>query len=170
MVVPGTPGERAVSQTFVRLVSLGILLLSAACSTTALESQSKTQDARQARVYFLRSTVTIGGVAAVIKVNDQKVGTLANNSHLFVDRDPCRYKLSVETPMETGRYSTTVQLRPSSTYYVALEQRPEFIAGMMVAGVAAGIVEQANAPENSGRFKLTLLDQNAGAAMLQRLK
>jgi hypothetical protein len=149
---------------------LGALLLLAACSTTALESQSKVQDARQARVYFLRSTMTLGGVAAEIKVDDRKVGTLANNSSFFIDRAPGQYKLSVETPMETGRFSTVVQLRPSSTYYVALEQRPEFIAGMMVVGVVAGHIEQANAPENSGRFKLVVMEENAGAALLQQLK
>jgi hypothetical protein len=33
-----------------------------------------------------------------------------------------------------------------------------------------GFIEQANAPENSGRFKLVLVDEKAGAAMLQRLK
>jgi len=58
----------------------------AGCGTTAIESQTKTLDARQARVYFLRNTMTIGGVGAEIKVNGQKVGALANSSYFFVDR------------------------------------------------------------------------------------
>ena len=74
-------------------MALGLLLPLAACSTTAMV-QTKTQDTRQARVYFLRSTVTIGGVAD-IKVDGQKVASLANNSFFFVDRDPGQYTISV---------------------------------------------------------------------------
>jgi hypothetical protein len=40
----------------------------------------------------------------------------------------------------------------------------------MVVGVVAGHIEQANAPENSGRFKLVVMEENAGAALLQHLK
>jgi Protein of unknown function (DUF2846) len=150
-------------------MALGLLLPLAACSTTAIESQTKTQDTRQARVYFLRSTVTIGGVAD-IKVDGQKVASLANNSFFFVDRDPGQYTISVENPFETGRFSIPVALRSSSIYYVEVSQRPEFLIVNAAFGIVGGAIEQANAPDNSGRFKLTLMDQNAGATMLQRLK
>lgn len=149
---------------------LSLLLLFGACSTTAIESQSKMHDPRQARVYLLRSTLTIGGVGAEIKVDGQKVGALANNSFFFIDRDPGQYTISVENPLETGRFSTTVQLRPSSIYYIEVSQRPEFLAVNAAFGIVGGAIEQANAPDNSGRFKLTLMEQNAGAAMLQQLK
>src|SRR5262245_34942891 len=80
----------------------------AGCGTTAIESQTKTLDARQARVYFLRNTMTIGGVGAEIKVNGQKVGALANSSYFFVDRSPGQYAVSVENPLEAGRFATTI--------------------------------------------------------------
>jgi len=62
----------------------------AACSTTALESQTKTQNPRQARIHFLRDShlAAMGDIAPEIQVNGEKVGTLANNSHFFIDRDP----------------------------------------------------------------------------------
>jgi hypothetical protein len=165
-----TPDGGAMREVFKYGMTLGLLLTLAACGTTAIESQTKTQDPRQARVYFLRNTMTIGGVAAEIKLNGQKVGAVANNSYFFVDRDPGQYAMSVENPLEPGRFSTGIQLRPSSTYYVEVAQRPEFLALNAVVGVVGGVIEQANAPENSGRFKLTLLDQTAGVALLQQLK
>jgi hypothetical protein len=149
---------------------LGLLSPLAACSTTAIESQTKVQDPRQARVYFLRKTVTIGGVGADIKVNGQKVGALANSSFFFIDRDPGQYAISVEYPLEPGRFSTTVQLRPSTTYYIEVSQRAEFLVVNAAFGVMGGVIEQSHAPDNSGRFKLTLMEQSAGAAMLQELK
>jgi hypothetical protein len=156
------------ARTFWCAFVLSLLTALAACSTTAVESQTKQQDPRQARVYFLRSTMTIGGLAEII-VNGQKVADLANNSSFFIDRDPGQYTISVRSPLETGRFSTTMQLRPA-TYYVEISQRPEFLAVNAAFGVVGGIIEQSNAPENSGRFKLTVMDQSAGAAMLQKLK
>ena len=149
---------------------IGVLVLVAACGTTAIESQSKTLDARQARLYFLRNTMTIGGVGAEIKVNGQKVGALANSSYFFVDRPPGKYAISVENPLEAGRFSTTFQLRAGTSHYVEVEQRPEFLAVNVTIGFVGTLIEQANAPENSGRFKLTLMDQAAGVELLQRLK
>jgi Protein of unknown function (DUF2846) len=150
--------------------AIGALLLVAACGTTAIGSQTKTLDARQARVYFLRSTMTIGGVGAEIKVNGQKVGALANSSYFFVDRTPGQYAISVENPLEAGRFATTIQLRAGTTYYVEVEQRQEFLAVNATIGLVGTLIEQANAPENSGRFKFTLMDQAAGVELLQRLK
>ncbi len=69
-------------------MALGLLLPLAACSTTAIESQTKTQDTRQARVYFLRSTVTIGGVAD-IKVDGQK-SRIPGQQFLFLRRPGSR--------------------------------------------------------------------------------
>lgn len=149
---------------------IGALVLVAACGTTAIESQTKALDARHARVYFLRSTMTIGGVGAEIKVNGQKVGALANSSYFFVDRPPGQYAISVENPLEAGRFATNIQLRAGTTHYVEVEQRPEFLAVNVTIGFVGTLIEQANAPENSGRFKLTLMDQTAGVELLQRLK
>jgi hypothetical protein len=149
---------------------VGALVWLAACGTTAVEPQNKTLDTRQARVYFLRNTMTIGGVGAEIKVNGQKVGALANSSYFFVDRTPGQYAISVENPLEAGRFATTIQLRAGTTYYVEVEQRPEFLAVNVTVGFVGTLIEQANAPENSGRFKFTLMDQAAGVELLQRLK
>jgi hypothetical protein len=51
-----------------------------------------------------------------------------------------------------------------------VEQRPEFLAVNVTIGFVGTLIEQANASENSGRFKLTLMDQAAGVELLQRLK
>src|SRR3954447_25200941 len=104
------------------LVFLGMV---AGCSTTALESQNKAQDGRQARIYFLRnsSMLALGGVAPEIQVNGQKIGTLANNSSFFVDRDPGQYRVSIITPMETGRYALDMKLAPGSLHYIEVTPR-----------------------------------------------
>jgi hypothetical protein len=108
---------------------IGVLVLVAACGTTAIESQTKTLDARQARLYFLRNTMTIGGVGAEIKVNGQKVGALANSSYFFVDRPlantPSRSRLrsrpaasrqpfsSVRGPPIIWKWSSALSFSPS---------------------------------------------------------
>ena len=161
-------GEGTVRRVVRRAAVLSLLAALAACSTTALETQTRQHDPRQARVYFLRSTMTIGGLAE-IRVDDQKVADLANNSFFFVDRDPGQHTIAVKSTLETGRFKTTVQLRPG-IHYVEISQRGEFLAVNAAFGVVGGIIEEANAPENSGRFKLTVMEQSAGAAMLQQLK
>jgi uncharacterized protein DUF2846 len=156
-----------------RVIVIGICLLLAACSTTALESQTKAQGARQARVYFLRgnSLLSMGGIAPEIKINGQKVGTLANSSYFLVDRDPGPYKISVETALEIGRFSVDVTLRPGSVSYIEVAPRPGNIMATAVGGLAGGLIDAAASDNgNSGRFSVALMDEMAGVALLQRLK
>jgi len=154
-----------------RAVVFGICLLLAACSTTSLESQIKTQEARQGRIYFLRgnSLLAIGGFTPEIQINGQKVGNLANNSSFFIDRDPGSYKVSTETTLDFGRYSVDVVLRPGGVAYVELAPHAGHIIASAIGGVAGGLIA-ASTSNNSGRFTLAVLDEKAGAAMLQRLK
>jgi hypothetical protein len=147
-------------------------LLSAACSTTTIESQTKAQAANQGRIYFLRGSNFVGMANAPhILVNDQEVGTLGNNSYLFVDRDPGSYKVSVEVPFSLGHYVINVPVRAGSVAYVAVAPRMSAAAAVAVGGLVGGIVEAAaSGEEKAGSYSLTLLDQAAGVALLQELK
>src|SRR5262249_37921160 len=92
-----------------RSVVAGVILavlcsVLASCSTTSLESQTKAQSPRQARIQFLRDShlIAMGDIAPEIQVNGEKVGTLANNSQFFIDRDPGTYKISVQAALSFG--------------------------------------------------------------------
>jgi hypothetical protein len=148
-----------------------VLMLLAGCATAALESQSKVQDRRQARVYIMRESTLIYsmGVAPVLKVNGQEVGRVANGSYFFVDRPPGTYTVTLETPLTPGRFKADVTLRPGATYYVKIAPRAEHLVIGLAVGMAGQIFEAAVA-ENSGAFSVTALDQATGAAMLKELK
>ncbi|MEA2994587.1 MAG: hypothetical protein QOG74_136 [Alphaproteobacteria bacterium] len=150
---------------------VGLSLLVAACSTTALESQTKMQEARQGRIYFLRgnSLLAIGGFTPEIQINGQKVGNLANNSYFFIDRAPGSYKVSTATTLAFGSYSADVVLLPGGVAYVELAPRAGAIMGSAIGGAAGGLIA-ASTSNNSGRFSLAVLDAKVGAAMLQQLK
>jgi outer membrane biogenesis lipoprotein LolB len=146
------------------------LLLLAACATASLESQTKAQDQRQARIYFLReSTLLYVAGTPYIKINGQEVGRVANGSYFFVDRPPGTYTITLEQPLAPGRFAANVTVRPGAVYYVKVSPRVEnFFIG--VAAGMAGQVFEAIVSENSGPYSLTPLDEKAGVALLEQLK
>jgi hypothetical protein len=148
-----------------------VLMLMAGCATASLESQSKVQDRRQARVYFLRESTLVYsmGTAPVLKVNGQEVGQVANGSYFFVDRPPGTYTVTLETPLAPGRFKADVTLRAGATYYVKIAPRAEHLMIGLAVGMAGQIFEAVVA-ENSGPFSATTLDDRTGAAMLKELK
>jgi len=146
------------------------LLLLAACATTSLESQTKPQDPRQARIYFLReSSFMFSAAAPNVKVDGQQVGTVANGSYFFVDRPPGPHTVTLETPLVPGRFAANVTVRPGRAYYLKVSPRTEYFVAGVVAG-AVGQVLDAVISENSGSYSLTPLDENAGVALLAQLK
>jgi uncharacterized protein DUF2846 len=156
-----------------RTIVVGVCLLLAACSTTALESQTKAQNTRQARIYFLRgsSLLAMGDIAPEIQVNGEKVGTLANKSQFFIDRDPGTYKISVQGALSIAGSSTEVMLRPGGVAYVEIAPRAAFILGSAVGGAMGGVIATSGQPSSgSGRFGITALDEKAGRELLQRIK
>jgi hypothetical protein len=146
------------------------LLLLAACATASLESQTKPQDARHARIYFLReSAFVFAGGTPNIAVNSQEVGRVANGSYFFVDRPPGTYKITVEQPLNPGRFAADVTVRPGAVYYVKVAPRTDHLFLGLVAGGAGQILE-AVVSENSGPYSLTAIDEKTGTALLQQLR
>ena len=161
-----------------RSVVAGVILavlcsVLASCSTTSLESQTKAQSPRQARIQFLRDShlIAMGDIAPEIQVNGEKVGTLANNSQFFIDRDPGTYKISVQAALSFGGSSTTVTLRPGGVAYVEIAPRTAYIMGSAMGGAVGGLIAASGEPSSgSGRFGITVLDEKAGRELLQRIK
>lgn len=145
-------------------------LLLAACATAPLESQARVQDARHARIYFLReSTFVYAGGAVYLKVNGQEVGNVANGSYFFVDRPPGTYNVTLESPLVPGRFAANLTVRAGGTYYLKIAPRTEHLFIGMAVGVVGQIIE-ASVVENSGAYSLTAMDTSSGAAMLASLK
>jgi Protein of unknown function (DUF2846) len=162
----GGPWEKFRHNAFV----LCALLLLAACATASLESQIKAQDPRQARIYFLReSALVFAGGTPNITVNRQEVGRVANGSYFFVDRPPGTYKITVEQPLNPGRFAADVTVRPGAVYYVKVAPRTDHLFVGLVAGGAGQILE-AVVSENSGPYSLTAIDEKTGTALLQQLR
>jgi hypothetical protein len=156
-------------KSLANVLVLCALPLLAACATQSLESQAKTQERSQARIYFLReSSLLYMAGTPNLKVNDQEVGRVANGSSFFVDRPPGTYKITLETPMAVGRYAAEVKLRAGAVYYVKISPR----AGNYVVGLAAGLAGQlleAAVSENSGPYSVTPVDEKTGSALLQQV-
>ena len=105
-----------------RAVSTALLCvaLAACAATSALESQSKPHSAQSARIYILRPGALSGAaLAAVVKINGAEVGSVANNSFLFVDRPPGRYKVEVSAMGALGNLQNETQVEAGRTYYFA---------------------------------------------------
>ena len=174
----GEPVVRAAEGGQMRTIFAGVILavlcsVLASCSTTSLESQTKAQNPRQARIHFLRDShlAAMGDIAPEIQVNGEKVGTLANNSQFFIDRDPGTYKISVQGALSIGGSSTEVTLRPGGVAYVEIAPRAAFILGSAVGGAVGGVIATSGQPSSgSGRFGITALDEKAGRELLQRIK
>jgi Protein of unknown function (DUF2846) len=142
----------------------------AACATAPLESQTKQQDQRQARIYFLReSSLVFAAGAPNVKVDGQQVGTVANGSYFFVDRAPGPRTITLETPLVPGRFAANVTVRPGGVYYLKVSPRNEYLAAALLAGAVGQFVDAA-VSENSGSYSLTPLEEKAGAALLAQLK
>src|SRR5262249_46564530 len=143
-------GDELMSRGLVVALLLCASALLTACATTPLESQSKVQDPRQARIYFLReSTFIYSGTSPYLKVNGQEVGNVAVGSYFFVDRPPGTYMVSLETPLSPGRFAANVTVRPGITYYLKVSPRMDHLAIGLAAGLVGTIIE-ASVQENSG--------------------
>jgi hypothetical protein len=156
----------------VRALVVGACVSLAACATTSLESQTKTQVASQGRIYFLRPSVVVGmASAARLKINGQEVGAVGNGSFMYVDRDPGSYQLTTDVPLDFGESTINVPVRPGSVTYVEVRPNLGRAAAMALGGIAGGAIAAASSGEGkSGAFTLALMDQAAGAALLRELK
>jgi Protein of unknown function (DUF2846) len=148
-------------------------LLAACAATSALESQSKPASAQSARIYVVRPLAFAGGAtAAHIKINDAEVGSVANNSYLFVDRPPGRYRIQVSKWGEPVNSEHEFQVEAGRTYYFAFNAPAATMAlpggGVMMTPGAGGGRQVGQASLFSGH--LAELDAAAGAQVVARMK
>jgi hypothetical protein len=154
----------------------------AGCSgvTSAVESQSKSRDARLARMYFMRAKSVMGDMGATggesdVRVDGKLVGTLINNSYFFVDRPPGKYILSLEMKRSSA-FETDVQLDAGGTYYFNAGVPATGAPGMDLANMAMtgsrGEQMQGHRPFPSSYAALVFnrLELSAGAAEIEKLK
>jgi len=155
-------------------------LLAACAGTSAIESQSRQKDARQARMYFLREQGVVGALggsvpAAEIKVDGRPIGAVASGSYIFVDRSPATYRLSVQSGISMA-FETDVQIDAGREYYfnVGVPRTGAIGTDFLNQAYAGGKGRpmQALSPLSSGfsGAVLYMLDASAGAAEVQRLK
>jgi hypothetical protein len=153
-----------------RALVLSAYLSLAACATTALESQTKQHDPRQARIYILReSNFVFSGGAPNVIFDGQQVGTVGNGSYFFVDRAPGPHTITLETPLTPGRFTVKVTTRAGGVHYLKVAPRQEYLMVGLAFGAIGEFVDAA-VSENSGSYTLAPLDERAGAAMLAELK
>src|SRR6266540_6044273 len=102
-----------------------MVLILAACATTSVEPQSRSRDARQARLNFLRQPGLFGSYAVAynIAINGQHVGAVAPSSYFFVDRPPGRYTMVVQGTLDPG-FETDVEVAAGASYYFEVAPRP----------------------------------------------
>jgi hypothetical protein len=152
------------------MVVLGAALaLSSCASTVAVESQSKPQDRRQARLYFLRESTVVAVIAApTIRINGEEVGSLSTGSFFFVDRPAGRYEILVEQPLAPGRFVADVTVAPGGIYY--FEVGPNPLRGVALPSLAGNVGTVIPAREASGYFQFNAVDQVPGRQLVAKLK
>jgi Protein of unknown function (DUF2846). len=154
--------------------ALVCVMLAACAATSAVESQSKPHSAQSARIYVVRPGAWSGAALGVaVRVNDAEVGSVANNSYLFVDRPPGRYKIELSAMGALGNLEHEAQVGAGRTYYLAYNAGPAVTTlpggiPLVIPGPTGGRqVGQANFL--AGAY-LAELDATAGAEVVARMK
>lgn len=151
------------------MVFVGVML--AACaSTSALEPQNQQLSSRAARIYILRPPAVQGGMhMAEVKINGVEVGSVANNSYLFVDRPPGRYKINTAI---FGDLEHDVNVEAGRTYYFAIN----VLASAAPLGRIMVPMDASNAGRPLGKPNvltnptwLSEVDANAAPAIMARM-
>lgn len=160
--------------------ALSIAVPLAACAgPSAIESQSRLQDSRMSRLYFLREKALIGALggtvpAADIKVDGKKVGAVTNGSYFFVDRPPGLHQLSAENGVSLA-YETEVQVEASKSYYFNLGtpgsgKMGQDLLNQTYAGGSGRQMRPQSVLSGFSGVAFYSLDPVAGAAEIERLK
>jgi hypothetical protein len=147
-------------------------LLAACAATSALESQTKPQSAHSARIYIVRPYAFAGGAtAANIKIDDTDVGSVANDSYLFIDRPPGQYRIQVSKGGDPISSQHEFQVEAGRTYYFSFNGPA---ATLMVPGGGFVAMPGAGGGRQVGRATLLSghlaeLDAAAGAQVVARM-
>jgi hypothetical protein len=156
-------------------VAVGMLWLLAACAgtTEVVESQNKARSPSQARIYFLRNKGVVPTLAAPdVKINGQKVGSIATGTYFSVDRPPGSYTFGVMGGLDIDGFETTVQLSAGQTYYFEIGPKTNGSPGQNL--LVPALAGTAGTP-TAGRgliaaYRFYTLDAAAGAAEIEKLK
>ncbi len=113
-----------------KLLVCFLVLCCAGCATSNLgnvgfnEAPQGVPDEETAIIYFMRQKVNPSMRSPSIRINDQKVGTLSNNSFFWTRVTPGNVLISTEWSWDTGAGSETMQINiePNKTYYLILKQ------------------------------------------------
>jgi hypothetical protein len=100
-----------------------MVLMLAACTGTpsVVATQSRVQDPKLARLYFLRPGQSITDAPAYLSIDGQRVGTLADRSYLYVDHLPGRYTLAVDAIADPGSSELVAEVRAGMKHYFLVE-------------------------------------------------
>jgi hypothetical protein len=144
-----------------------------ACATTAVESQSKLLSAQSARIYILRPGALAGGaMPANVKINGAKVGSIANNSYLFIDRPPGRHKIEVRVTAALAGVEHEAQVVAGRTYYFSFNAVSATVmmgpVPVLFAGPTAGQKVGQSSFLSNGH--LAEVDAATATAMMSRMK
>lgn len=159
----------------------GLVALLAGCvGTSAIESQSKLRDGRQARLYFLREKGIVGALggmtkSADVKVDGRTVGTVNTGSYIFVDRPPGPHVLALDNGVSMA-FETDIEVEAGRDYFLNIGPSPNGPPGQVLLNHAfAGGSGQPMRPRSGLSHLMSgatfyLLDPAAGAAALKELK
>ena len=137
------------------------------------QSQPK-QDARSARLYFLREKGLIGTEVG-IKIDGKPVGSVAKGLYFSVSRPPGRYRISCVNPISMD-FETEIQIEGGRSYYFG-------VGVQQVAAPGQNLVNQALAGSSGRQMRGTSalmtgfsgavffqIDAAEGAAIIRQLK
>lgn len=107
-----------------------LMLVSVGCATSNSskigfeDAPRPVLDDNKAIVYFMRQKVNPSMRSPVILINDQKMGSLPNNSFFWVNIEPGNKLISAEWSWDTGAGNETFQIdiEAGKTYYLILKQ------------------------------------------------
>lgn len=164
-------------------LTLCVVALFGGCVTSsgpegAVESpvrfQPKPQDARLARLYFLRER-GYPGMATSIKVDGQTVGSVSKGFYFSVDRPPGRYRLASVNPLAMD-YESEIQIEAGRSYYIGLgvlQAGPTFqnVVNQTFAGSSGEQMRPTSAlMAGFSAVALYQIDATQGPAILSQLK
>jgi hypothetical protein len=107
---------------FYRVSIVLILFLGACGGTSALETQNRPHNSRQARLYFIRQPAILSKLgSADIKIDGALVGSLGASAYIEVDRPPGPHTISVFGPiLDSAGFEADIKLEPGVSYYFEL--------------------------------------------------
>ena len=158
---------------FLRFAAIFVSAALTACAaTSALEPQHTQLAPRNARIFILRPGALSGAAQAVtVKINGAKVGSVANDSYLSVDRPPGRYKIEASLPFGLGN-EHEAEVEAGRSYYFVFNSLGTTLAsgGLFIHLPGSAMGTKVGSADYLAGSYLGQVDAGTGAAALSRLK